>query len=54
MDWAGAMGVPITFLHKYNPEQFEIVGYRQICFTIIERDYRDGGTGAYKEGLTGQ
>jgi hypothetical protein len=25
MDWAGAMGVPITFLHKYNPEQFEIV-----------------------------
>ncbi|MCY4298349.1 MAG: hypothetical protein OXC61_03530 [Flavobacteriaceae bacterium] len=20
------MGVPITFLHKYNPEQFEIVG----------------------------
>ena len=26
MDWAGAMGVPITFLHKYNPEQFEILG----------------------------
>jgi len=20
------MGVPITFLHKYNPEQFEILG----------------------------
>jgi|GEM_PF-4962484 len=20
------MGVPITFMHKYNPEQFEIVG----------------------------
>ena len=25
MDYAGAMGVPITFLDKYNPEQFEIV-----------------------------
>ena len=26
MDYAGAMGVPITFLNKYNPEQFEILG----------------------------
>ena len=25
-DWDGVMGVPITFLGKYNPEQFEIVG----------------------------
>jgi len=25
-DYEGAMGVPITFLDKYNPEQFEIVG----------------------------
>lgn len=25
-DYTGAMGVPITFLDKYNPEQFEIVG----------------------------
>lgn len=25
-DWAGVMGVPITFLDKYNPEQFEILG----------------------------
>ena len=24
-DYAGAIGVPITFLHKYNPEQFEII-----------------------------
>jgi hypothetical protein len=24
-DYAGAMGVPITFLDKYNPEQFEIL-----------------------------
>lgn len=25
-DYAGAMGVPITFLDKYNPDQFEIIG----------------------------
>lgn len=25
-DYAGVMGVPITFLDKYNPEQFEILG----------------------------
>jgi hypothetical protein len=29
MDYKGAMGVPITFLHKYNPEQFEIVKFRK-------------------------
>jgi len=26
MDYKGYMGVPITFLDKYNPDQFEIVG----------------------------
>lgn len=25
-DFDGVMGVPITFLNKYNPEQFEIIG----------------------------
>jgi len=25
MDWGGVMGVPITFLDKYNPKQFEII-----------------------------
>ena len=25
-DYAGIMGVPITFLDKYSPDQFEIVG----------------------------
>ncbi len=25
MDYDGAMGVPITFLYKYNPDQFEIL-----------------------------
>jgi len=29
MDYDGVMGVPITFLDKYNPEQFEIVAFRK-------------------------
>ncbi len=29
-DWGGAMGVPITFLDKYNPEQFEILDANDI------------------------
>lgn len=28
-DYYGVMGVPITFLDKYNPEQFEIVAFRK-------------------------
>lgn len=29
LDWPGLMGVPITFLHKHNPNQFEIVQFRK-------------------------
>ena len=28
-DYDGVMGVPITFLDKYNPDQFEIVAFRK-------------------------
>ena len=28
-DYFGLMGVPITFLHKFNPDQFEIVRFRK-------------------------
>ena len=28
-DYQGDIGVPITFLHKYNPAQFEIVKFRK-------------------------
>lgn len=28
-DYWGMMGVPLTFLHKFNPEQFEIVRFRK-------------------------
>ena len=29
VDYDGVMGVPITFMDKYNPEQFEILGILQ-------------------------
>jgi hypothetical protein len=29
MDYEGTMGVPITFLDKYNPDQFEIIKFRK-------------------------
>lgn len=42
-DYFGVMGVPITFLDKYNPKQFEILGISnsarwifEECFTIIK------------------
>ena len=28
-DYDGVMGVPITFLHKYNPDQFELIKFRK-------------------------
>lgn len=29
IDYNGFMGVPITFLHKFNPDQFEIIKFRK-------------------------
>lgn len=29
LDYNGFMGVPITFLHKFNPDQFEIIKFRK-------------------------
>lgn len=35
-DYDGVMGVPITFMDKYNPEQFEIIGLTQIgCHDLV-------------------
>jgi len=28
-DYKGVMGVPITFLHKFNPDQFELIKFRK-------------------------
>ncbi|MEA3464046.1 MAG: adenine-specific methyltransferase EcoRI family protein [Patescibacteria group bacterium] len=36
-DYKGVMGVPITFLDKYNPEQFEIIDINPHFFTVIEK-----------------
>ncbi len=29
LDYKGFMGVPITFLHRFNPDQFEIIKFRK-------------------------
>jgi hypothetical protein len=37
MDYEGIMGVPITFIDKYNPDQFEIIDINPHFFTIVEQ-----------------
>lgn len=59
-DYKGYMGVPITFLDKYNPEQFEIIGqgqgnlYRELTpkglsQKFVDDYYKFGGKGSIKE-----
>lgn len=43
-DFMGAMGVPITFLNKYDPEQFEIIKFRK---GDDDRDLRINGKTPY-------
>lgn len=62
-DYHGIMGVPVTFLDKYNPDQFEIVGnsddsvmMREIGVRTLGREFIDsyrarGGTGHYSPGM---
>lgn len=38
-DWDGVMGVPTTFLDKFNPDQFEIVGITQSWFGAASKIY---------------
>lgn len=38
-DFKGVMGVPISFLDKYNPEQFEIVGITKTWFGSAIKTY---------------
>ncbi len=38
-DYDGIMGVPITFLDKYNPDQFEIVGITKTWFGAASKTY---------------
>lgn len=39
-DYDGVMGVPITFLDKFNPEQFEIIGLDRYT---VPKEYLIGG-----------
>lgn len=62
-DYAGLMGVPISFLDKYSPEQFDILGtgdngliddeYKKtpgLTKEFVADYYKAGGKGAYNEG----
>ncbi len=43
-DYLGIMGVPLTFLDKYNPQQFDIIGSSQTgCHpdSMVLRSYKD-------------
>ena len=46
-DYEGEMGAPITFLQKYNPEQFEIIGFSGTLAKPI-KDYANPGE--YQQG----
>lgn len=62
-DYNGVMGVPITFMDKYSPEQFEILGTSDnglvpddlkitsgLTKKFVDDYYSAGGKGAYQEG----
>ena len=55
-DYDGVMGVPISFLDKYNPDQFEIVELSRYTKTrgmskeFVEDYYESGQTGQISEG----
>jgi hypothetical protein len=62
-DYKGIMGVPVSFLDKYCPEQFEILGTSDngiisdkykitqgLTQKFVDDYYKAGGKGAYKEG----
>jgi hypothetical protein len=63
IDYKGVIGVPITFMTKYNPEQFEILGTSDnglidnkfkktlgLTKDFVDGYYKTGGTGVYNEG----
>lgn len=47
VDYPGVMGVPVTFLDKYNPEQFEIIGSSS---TLGKRMSQVAAKGTYPQG----
>ncbi len=60
VDYTGPMGVPITFMNKHNPDQFEIIGqgqgnlYRELTSKglsqkFVDDYYKTDGKGSIKE-----
>lgn len=58
-DYSGLMGVPITFLDRYNPAQFEIIGLSRdmdyptktgMPADFLETYFAQGGTGSMRPG----
>lgn len=57
-DYEGIMGVPITFMDKYNPDQFEIYGFGQgdimyehgISQEFVDAYYKSGQKGTIHKG----
>jgi hypothetical protein len=43
MDYDGIMGVPITFLDNYNPDQFEIIGLDRYTSQNGDKDFTING-----------
>lgn len=63
VDYPGLMGVPISFMDKYNPDQFELIGHvddtdlaREIGVQPLGSEFiagyrKDGGTGNFTAGM---
>ena len=59
MDYDGEMGVPITFLDRYNPDQFEIIGTnlflaKSMSAFAAEGTYSKGGPAFYLKNPIGK
>ncbi len=59
MDYDGVMGTPITFLDKWNPEQFEILGFSSLWDDGFEShtfydDFAEMRADGTKTGMSGQ
>jgi len=62
-DYDGVMGVPVSLLDKYSPEQFEIIGtadskdnlpdMNQLGADFIKGYRKQGGTGHYSANMWG-
>lgn len=52
-DYDGVMGVPVSIFHKYDPDQFEVIGFSREIATPIRQvaaeddEYQQGGNACY-------